>query len=327
MAYVRKMANGSWQAQVQHLGKRTSKVFKTKGEASHWANNTQKQVKVDVALGIDHSKTFIGLLDRYAEEVSVLKLGGRTEAIRLNAIAKNDIFAKLKVTQVTPDVVSKFRDSRLKDVSPATVLRELKLISSVFSKAIREWGIVKENPIKMIDKPRNPPPRDKLISEAEIEAFLGAIPYDPQKSATSLSERVAVAFLFAIESAMRCGEICSLTNKSINDNVARLMMTKNGERRNVPLSKEAIRLLGLLPKTDGPLFGLKPSQVDTTFRKIKSGIKGADYTFHDSRHLAITRLSKKVDPMSLARLAGHKNLSMTLRYFNASAEDIAKLLD
>lgn len=327
MAYVRKMANGSWQAQIQHLGKRTSRVFKTKGEASYWANNTQKQVKEDVAIGVDNSKLFVGLLDRYAQEVSVQKLGGRTEAIRLKAIAKSDHFANLKISQVNSDVVSRWRDSRLKDVSPATALRELKLLSSVFSKAIREWRVIKENPVKMIDKPRSPPPRDKLISQAEIDAFLGAIPYSSQSPATSLPERVAVAFLFAIESAMRCGEICSLTPKSINGNVARLMMTKNGERRDVPLSKEAVRLLGLLPKTDGPLFGLKSSQVDTTFRKIRSGIKGADYTFHDTRHLAVTRLSKKVDAMTLARIAGHKNLAMTLRYFNPDVKELAKLLD
>jgi integrase len=109
--------------------------------------------------------------------------------------------------------------------------------------------------------------------------------------------------------------------------VARLTMTKNGLSRDVPLSKEAIRLLGLLPKTDGVLFGLKSTQVDTSFRAIKSGIEGADYTFHDSRHLAITRLSRKVDAMALARLVGHTDLKMTLRYYNPSAKDLAKLLD
>jgi integrase len=327
MAYIKQRPNGTYQAQVQHMDKRISKVFKTKGEAKFWAAKALLDLKTATQDGIDFSQTFEGVSRRYIKEVSSKKKGFRWEEIRLKAIAEHEQFKGVKFAKIDESVMSKWRDQRLSEVMASTVNRELNLLSGVFTKAIREWKIIKENPCKLIDKPRNPPSREKLISDAEIEAFLAAIPYNPKKPANTLSERVAVAFLFAIETAMRCGELCSLTAESIDGNVARLMITKNGDRRDVPLSKEAIRLLGLLPKADGHLFGLKSSQVDTTFRAIKSGIKGADYTFHDTRHLAITRLSRKVDAMSLARLAGHKNLSMTLKYFNPDVKDLAKLLD
>jgi integrase len=55
---------------------------------------------------------------------------------------------------------------------------------------------------------------------------------------------------------MRAGEIAGLTAETVDADrrVAHLPRTKNGEPRDVPLSKEAIRLLGLLPSNE-PLFG------------------------------------------------------------------------
>ena len=50
------------------------------------------------------------------------------------------------------------------------------------------------------------------------------------------------------------------------------------------------------------------------------------FTFHDARATAITRLAKKVDVLTLARIVGHKNLSQLMVYYRESAEDIAKKL-
>lgn len=326
MAYIRKLANGAWQAQVQHLGKRLSKVFDTKGEAGHWAKNQSQELKTEKQTGIDLSKTFKGVALKYLEEVSPKKRGERWERVRIKALMEDEHFSSVKFAKVDSTLISQWRDSRLKTVQPSTVNRDLNLLSAIFTKAIKEWKIITENPVSQIDRPKNPPARDKLISQYEIDTFLKAVPYNPKKAAKTLSERVAVAFLFAIESGMRCGELCSITKADLNGNVARLKMTKNGLPRSVPLSKEAVRLLSLLPDCDGPVFGLKSSQIDTAFRRIKSGIEGADYTFHDSRHLAVTRMAKKVDAMTLARIVGHSDLRQTLKYYNPDIKDLAKLL-
>jgi integrase len=327
MAYIRKLENGTWQAQVQHLGKRISKTFDTKGEAGYWAKNQSQELKTEKQTGIDLSKTFKGVALKYLEEVSPKKRGERWERIRIKALMEDELFATVKFAKVDSTLIAKWRDSRLKLVQPSTVNRDLNLLSAIFTKAIKEWKIITDNPVGQIERPKNPPARERVLSQAEIDDFLKAVPYNAKTPAKTLSERVAVAFLFAIASGMRCGELCSITKADINGNVARLKMTKNGLPRNVPLSKEAVRLLGLLPDCDGPLFGLKSAQVDTTFRKIKSEIGGVDYTFHDTRRTAITRMAKKIDVMDLAKLVGHTDLKMTLRYYQTSAEDIAKLLD
>lgn len=39
------------------------------------------------------------------------------------------------------------------------------------------------------------------------------------------------------------------------------------------------------------------------------------------------RLAKKLNALELARMVGHKDLKMLLRYYNESAEEIAKRLE
>ena len=50
--------------------------------------------------------------------------------------------------------------------------------------------------------------------------------------------------------------------------------------------------------------------------------------FHDTRAEALTRLSKKLDALRLAKISGHKDLRILLAtYYRESAEDVARLLD
>jgi integrase len=131
---------------------------------------------------------------------------------------------------------------------------------------------------------------------------------------------------------MRAGEIACLTwdRVDIEKRTAKLIETKNGMKRDVPLSMEAIRIINQLrndTESDlGNIFGLTTRQIDVNFRKAKSRAMIDDLHFHDTRHLAITRLSKKLDVLSLARMVGHKDLRQLQIYFNLSAEDMAKNL-
>lgn len=326
MAYIKQRANGTWQVQVQHQEHRASKVFPTKGEAKLWASETLLEFRKHDVSGVSGRELFENICARYVKEVSPTKRGSRWEKIRIKAIQQHKAFAGKKLAKIDVVAVCEYRDDRLKTVKGSTVNRELNLLSNIFSVAIKEWRLIVTNPCADVKRPKNPPSRTKLISEEEIEQFLLEIPYNPKEEALTLFDRMAVAFLFAIETAMRCGEICSLKAENIKGNVASLEMTKNGLPRDVPLSKEALRLLTMLPETKGVLFGLNTSQVDTAFRKIRDKID-ANFTFHDTRHLAVTRLSKKVDAMLLARIVGHTDLKMTLKYYNPEIGSIAKLLD
>lgn len=159
----------------------------------------------------------------------------------------------------------------------------------------------------------------------EIDALLAV-------SGTDLNRKQAVAvhaFLFAIETAMRAGEITGLLPDSIDlkRRVAYLPMMKNGKARQVPLSSRAVELIERLPKTNGPLFGITSMQLSALFRKVKKQADIDGLTFHDSHHEAITCLAKKLHVMDLARMVGHSNINMLMVYYNETAESLAKKLD
>ena len=131
---------------------------------------------------------------------------------------------------------------------------------------------------------------------------------------------------------MRAGEICNLTMAMIDveKRVAHIPaeITKSGKKRDAALTRRAVELLSLLPPNEGgACFGLKSSQLDSNFRIIRDQTLIEDLHFHDSRHEAITRLSKKMPVMALARNVDHNNLNQLMVYYNETGEEIAKLLD
>jgi len=110
------------------------------------------------------------------------------------------------------------------------------------------------------------------------------------------------------------------------DSVAYLEKTKNGTRREVPLSGRALKLLSFLPIGGDTLFGLSSASLDTRFRRARDRCKIENMTFHDTRHLAITRLCKKMSVLELATMVGHKNLNELQTYYLADAQEVAKRL-
>lgn len=314
MGSITKHPAGGWRAWITVGTKRRSKLFKRKAEAQEWIAHQEKQQ--------DAGHTWFDALRRYEQTVLPKRkpTTKRWELLRLPKLREQ--IPDRPLSEISPDVIASWRDERLKSVAAGSVLREMSLVGSILSTALKEWRWVSENPMTLVSKPSAPPGRDRLITETEIEKTCLALGYIEGRP-ESVSQRVAVAFLFAIETGMRCGEICGIRAEHRNGRVVHLPITKNGTARNVPLSKEAGRLLKLV---DGD-FELKPSQIDALFRKARTAAQLSGFTFHDSRHLACTRLARKLSPLELARMMGHKDLKMVMRYFNETAEEIAKRLD
>ncbi len=63
--------------------------------------------------------------------------------------------------------------------------------------------------------PKGSRPRDRRVSEEEIERLKLCAGYE-NGVPVSVMQRVLLAFLFAIETGMRAGEICSLEWRHVN---------------------------------------------------------------------------------------------------------------
>lgn len=321
-----------WRVQVQIKGVREARSFSTKAEAQAWAAQRETEIRQG-APGSAHKRTLLEAFARYEKEVSVHKRGARWEAIRMSAIASHKVGGKplgsMLLDDITPAVLGAWRDARMSGedaVSGSTVNRDMNLLSHVFSTAQREWKWVAASPTTDVRRPKEALGRDRRISEDEIERICLALGFDGELVKTK-SQAIAVAFLFAIETAMRAGEIVSLTPENVRGAVAHLPMTKNGRKRDVPLSKRARELLELLPAGGDTVFGLASSTLDALFRKARGNAGVENLVFHDSRHEAITRLAQKLSVLELARMVGHTNVNQLSTYYNETAANLAARLD
>jgi integrase len=320
MATIKKRG-AVWQVQVNRRGVRKSASFRTKSEASSWAAKIEAEA-FSGAMGVIPNKPVSELLERYRNEVSIKKRGERWERIRIASFLR-DPLASVRLPRLSSSDIAAWRDRRLMKVSSASVARDWGLLRHAFSIAVREWGWLKENPFFSLCAPKSSPARDRRISQGEIDAILSALGYDANKFSETQSARVGAAFLFAMETAMRVGEICGLRWGDINGAVARLSNTKNGYPRDVPLSPAAISIIDKLPKVDDFVFGITTWQINYRFQAAKAKAEIKNLHFHDTRHEAVTRLAKKLDVLDLARMVGHRNLKMLMVYYNPSASEIA----
>lgn len=319
MASILKKGN-KWRAHIDRRGIRKSKLFPTKQEAKDWAAREEYQILH--APEIQSAKKFADVLIRYAEEVSITKRGHRWEDIRLRRISRDKI-GKIAVGKLTSMDLADWRDRRLKEVAGASVRREMHLLSTVLNQARKEWGMISRNPIEDVRAPPDSPKRSRIPTQEELIRLAKSAGDDLSKK----TARGFHCFLFACETGMRAGEIASLDHENLflDRRFLHIPKSKNGSARDVPLSSEAVRLIEALPKLD-PVFGMKSADIDVYFRRIRDRAEVKDLHFHDSRHYAVTRLSKKLDVLALAKMIGHKDIKMLMVYYDESAEELAKRL-
>lgn len=326
-----------WQARVRKQGVSQSASFVRKGEAQAWA----AQVEADIGagrLGRAVDRSFGELLQRYLDEVVERKDGARWERVRVLRLLGTkdrpaDPLVRVRLPLIGPEHFAAWRDRRLREVSAATVRREWNLLSSICSISLKEWRWIPEHPMRGVSLPPSPPPRTRRVSEEETERLLLACGYQRGEMATTAQARVGAAFLFALETAMRAGEICALRWEDIGERLAKVRAIEKGARktkqsREVPLSSAARAVLATLPRDADLAFNLASASVDALFRKAKARAMIEGLHFHDSRAEALTRLSAKLDVMQLARVSGHKDLRILYSvYYRARGEDLAGLLD
>lgn len=320
-----------WRVQIRLKDITESKQgFTTKVAAQEWAITRESEI---LAGGVVIEKhTLAEVMVRYKDEVSIKKRGGSKEIIRINAFINYLPFIGLLVEDVTPEKIAKYRDERLAIVKSGTVRRELNLLDSILEVARREWRWCKVNPVKDVKKPPEDRRRDRRVLPAEELLLLEKLKYVEGEPPTTMMQEVAYAFLIALETAMRQGEILPLTRDAIflDRRFVHLDKTKNGDTRGVPLSKRACELIGQLLKNktaDNRLFKLQSSSADTLFRKAGQAAGILNLRFHDSRHEATIRLAQKLAVLDLARTTGHRDPRSLMIYYNETAEEIAAKLD
>lgn len=322
----------SWTATIDRVGfPEESHTFPTKGEAQTWATRREAEINAG-RRGQIIRRTVKQALERYSLEVAPTHRGARWEQVRLNKFAGSAPlpFLDRYCDHVQPRDIAAWRDNCLQTLAAASVRREMVLLRSVFEAARRDWGWLRDNPMADVTWPKPGKARCRRVSDSEIDAILAKLGYQRGAVATNASQRIAVACLWAVETAMRSGELLGLRRADVSatTRVAHIDKTKNDDARDVPLTRAAAALLDCLPEsTSGSLFDVSDDIRDALFRKARDAAGLVDLHFHDIRAEALTRLSRKVDVLTLSRIAGHRDLKSLSVYYRETASEIAARLD
>ena len=322
MATFRKRAD-KWQARVQRSGQSSlAKSFNTKADAVKWARHTESQLDLGTLAPKAAMPPLMRIVDRYLAEVSPTKKGSKQELNRGRQIARTAL-GLMQLDKITSEVVSKYCDGRLREVSNNTVRLELAFISVVFEQCAKEWSYKVVNPVKQIRIPKPGKPRQRRLRPGEEEALLAAC---AASSATYLHSLVVLA----IETGMRFGELLSITwnDVDLEARTVHLPDTKNGHARTVPLSKRALEAIRAVPSENGKVFTGKSGSIRAAFGAVlkRSGV-GSDLRFHDLRHEAVTRLFEKgLNPIEVGMISGHRSMSMLQRYTHMRPEGLLSRL-
>jgi integrase len=358
MATIRKR-NDRWHCQVRKKGyEPQTKSFRTRAEADRWARLVESEMDGGgfVSRKEAESTTLLEVLDRYERENTSKKRGAVQERSNL-AVFRRTSLAKRHLAAIRSGDVAELRDAWLADkLKPATVLRRLSLLSHVFKICRKEWHFESlANPVDDVGKPPADNARVRRIALApteqgsvtdEVEGERRVLADELQHLVEATSSVVLRdAIVFAVETAMRRGEIVSLkwADVDMHKKVAHLPSTKNGSSRDVPLSPRALQILERLSRTtNGRVFAVRADALTRAFQRSAERARvryvarcakeatNADpeflvgIRFHDLRHEATSRLAAIFQMHELAKITGHRDPRMLMRYFHPRAEDLAK---
>lgn len=240
---------------------------------------------------------------------------------------------------------------RLKS-APSTVRHYVGALARCLDWLVRgEKSMLVANPLRMLPKRyatstgKTDTERDRRLKDGEEDEILailsGKIPEGRERPlALRNGDSLELLFRLALETAMRMREMFTLTSGQIDlaKKTIFLDKTKNGDKRQVPLSSVALVLMAPYAESGGQVFPWwdgspsKDSLHKTTallsqqFGRIFGAAGCADLHFHDLRHEATCRLFERttMSDTKISLITGHKDPRMLRRYANLRGSDLAE---
>jgi hypothetical protein len=132
-----------WQVTIRRKGfPKLIETFETHAEAKAWGILIESEMIRGVFVDRREAErmTFGEALRQYAEEYSENKRGREVELVRIKALLQHPLALRSLASLRKCDFAT-YRKERLKLVAPATVNRELVIMSHVFTVAADEWSL------------------------------------------------------------------------------------------------------------------------------------------------------------------------------------------
>lgn len=292
-------------------------------------------------------------LERYLAEVSCTKKGHVTE----RSIARVWLATRLASRPVdrirSMDLVD-LRDEWLKDRAPATVVRRLAFLIHVYTVIRKDWGFDwLANPVQLVRRPAIDDARDRRLFDRIRLRGVSEVHCPPEELEwiiqSTRSLELPTILVVAKETGMRRSEVVGIQRQHLDlmHSVVRLIHTKNGRSRDVPLTpvaREALRRWVTGKPMRGRIFSMQPGSVTRAFIRARHRAKlryealcrrhsrrpnaayFQDLRLHDLRHEGTSQLASVFQIHELAKVNGNVDTRMLLRYYHPHGRELAQKL-
>jgi integrase len=305
-------------------------------DAKRWAQVTEGAVLEGRHFKTAEAKrhTLADLTDRYLREVLPRK---SRSSIYMQTLQLNWWKAQLgqrTLADITPALLAEYREKLAQGEkqprSNATVVRYMAALSHAFTIAVREWEWLEDSPMRKVSKPKEPRGRVRFLSDEERTRLLDACQVSHNPS-------LYTVVVLALATGARKGELLSLRwpDVDLKRGTLTFHQTKNGERRAVPLTGQALALMQQHAKVRRlntqlvfpDATGTRPLSLRDAFEGavVRAGI--SDFHFHDLRHTFASYLAMNgASLLEIAEALGHKTLAMVKRYAHLSKSHLARVV-
>lgn len=278
------------------------------------------------------------ILDRY-ERDGLEELAPRTRRdYRRHLGHLRRVFGSAIAEELRPKDFGPFLDVKVGKINR---VRQLAVLSSAFTYAVKFWYILPHNVLRDVHRPKSKP-RDRLILDDEFAAFKSAVSY-----------RIQLGMRLALITGQRQGDILNFRWTDIEDlpepikdertgdmctMELNVYQSKTGKRIGIGITKQLEALFDecyqlprggkdgceyVLPARSGRQYtgeGFRACWQRAMRKYIRRG--GIHFTFHDIRALCATKCPT---PEYAMKLLGHSNISMTLKIYRRGKERIMAL--
>lgn len=259
-------------------------------------------------------KSFTAFFDAFTEEKRATTLKSNYESyVSIGNYVKAFAGETCTFAEVDEHFCRKFKDFLLaqKRLSNNTASAYFDKFKYVIREAYKQ-KMLKENPAENLKSIKPAPPKREFLTLEELQS-LAETPFD--------FEDLRRACLFAALTGLRYSDVEKLTWSEVqsagdDQYVIRFRQKKTGENETLPLSSEAVSLLGERAGDSEKIFKeLNYSQTKYISDWTANAGITRHITFHAFRHtFATLQLTFGTDIYTVSKLLGHKNLQTTQIY-------------
>ncbi len=321
--------SGVWWTCIRHNGRKVQKSLETPDR--RLAKAIEAKVRTELVEGnyfdkpIGRDKTFPQLVAKFMKEHAPKVSDGQQRSYATSSKHLIKFFGEADLLSISPKLISRYKVLRREaGLKPATINRELAMLSKAFNLAVKEWEWLEINPVSRVSKEKEDNERDRWLTVDEEACLLENCP-----------DWLRDIILFNLHTGLRQDELLSLTWDRVNMFRKTILIkdTKNGKPKTIPLNKTALGIL----ETKAKIVSIKSKIVFHSMNGTKidkhnlrrafviamerAGIE--DFTFHGLRHTFATRLAQSgVDLYKISKLLGHKDIKTTQRYSHHCPESL-----